>query len=115
MSVQFLILTISTTTIFITVTPTPIYTTVLANNTVTTTITTTINLEVTATITPSYVNDTNVITQDIVSIALLIFAIAIIVFINYRHRLGKKLKIANNHLDHAERLATTLNATILPN
>ena len=108
--VQFLILTISTTTIFITVSQTPVYTTVLE----TTTVTTTINSTATTTITPSYVNDTNVITQDIVTIILLAFAIAIVVYVNYRHRLGKKLKIANNHLDYAERIATTLNDTIKP-
>ena len=108
--VQFLTLTIPTTTIFITVSQTPVYTTVLE----TTTVTTTINSTATTTITPSYVNDTNIITQDIVTIILLAFTIAIVVYVNYRHRLEKKLKIANNHFDYAERITTTLDDTIKP-
>src|SRR5260364_101978 len=106
MSQQFTLLTISvptiTQTLNVTVTQTAQPTTIYQ-----TTVTT-------ATVTPSYFQDSNVIIEDIVIalIAILIFIIA--VYFGYKQRLNKKLKLAEREQTRILQLANQIESTITP-
>ena len=106
MSQQFTFLTISvptvTQTLNITITqtaqPTTIYQTAIT----------------TATVTPSYFQDSNVIIEDIVIALIVVLIFIIAVYFGYKQRLDSKLKLAEREQTRILQLANQINSTITP-
>src|SRR5260363_116923 len=106
MSQQFTLLTISvptiTQTLNVTITqtaqPTTIYQTAIT----------------TATVTPSYFQDSNVIIEDIVIALIAVFTFILAVYFGYKQRLNNKLKIAEREQTRILQLANQIDSTITP-
>ena len=106
MSQQFTFLTISvptvTQTLNVTITqtaqPTTIYQTAIT----------------TATVTPSYFQDSNVIIEDIVIALIAVFTFILAVYFGYKQRLNNKLKLAEKEQQRIYQLASAIDSTITP-
>lgn len=106
MSQQFTLLTISvptiTQTLNVTITqtaqPTTIYQTAIT----------------TATVTPSYFQDSNVIIEDIVLALIAVFTFILAVYFGYKQRLNNKLKLAEREQTRILQLANQIDSTITP-
>ena len=68
----------------------------------------------TTTLTPSYFQDTNVITQDIVTGLLVILIILLSTYFGYQQRLKSKLKLADAIQNKKDQLYNNVTGTIAP-
>ena len=110
MSQQFSLVTISVPTITQSITQTLNITTTQTAQPTTVFQTTT----ATATVTPSYFQDQNVIIEDIVIALIAVFTFILAVYFGYKQRLNNKLKLAEKEQQRIYQLASAIDSTITP-